>query len=269
MTEAVRRFGEHEAGAHSWMLGRFVVPCARLTEFARVAEPSMPAGRSPGDSACSSSSDAEADLAAVAAFNASHRGAVCDTVECRAATADEIARLARITRGGGVAAFVEIPSLDDPAPLVGALAGQGLRAKIRTGGTTADAFPPAASVVRFLASCVRAKLPFKATAGLHHPLRGEYRLTYDAGSPAGPMFGFLNVFLAAALLRDGGSVHEAEELLMERDAGAMTFDDDGARWHGHLMLTARLAQLRDRAAISFGSCSFAEPVGELSAMGLV
>ena len=96
-----------------------------------------------------------------------------------------------------------------PAPLVAAIARRGGRAKMRTGGVTAEAFPTAAQVLRFLRACTEARVPFKATAGLHHPLRAEYRLTYAPDSPRGTMFGFLNVFLTAVLLRHGLSDKDA------------------------------------------------------------
>ena len=92
----------------------------------------------------------------------------------------------------------------------------GGRAKVRTGGVTRDAFPTTSDLIRFLRRCVRAGLPFKATAGLHHPLRAEYRLTYAPDSPAGVMFGFLNLFLATAFLRAGMEETEAARLLEER-----------------------------------------------------
>ena len=272
MNESVRSYAAYASGPHSWLLGRFVVAGARLAEFAGAADASMPVASRPWRVSVLLSADAEAEIATVAAFNASHRGAVCDTVECKASTVDDIARVARVApaiAAGEVASYVEIPAAGDPAGLLAALAARGLRAKIRTGGTTPDAFPSAAEVSRFLAACIRARLPFKATAGLHHALRGEYRLTYEPGSPAGPMYGFLNLLLATALLRDGGSEQDAEALLLERDAAALQFGDDGARWRDRLFLTARLSQLRQRAAVSFGSCSFAEPVDELSALGLL
>src|SRR5262249_28283719 len=43
--------------------------------------------------------------------------------------------------------------------------------KLRTGGLEAAAFPPPEQVATTLVSCARWALPFKATAGLHHPLR--------------------------------------------------------------------------------------------------
>ena len=82
-------------------------------------------------------------------------------------------------------------------------------------GITKDAFPKTSELIRFLRGCVQAGLPFKATAGLHHPLRAEYRLTYAPDSPTGVMFGFLNLFLATAFLRAGMAESEAARLLEE------------------------------------------------------
>jgi hypothetical protein len=47
------------------------------------------------------------------------------------------------------------------------------------GGETADKFPAAESVIEFIRLCGAANVAFKATAGLHHPLRSVHRLTYQ------------------------------------------------------------------------------------------
>src|SRR6185436_15978516 len=109
--------------------------------------------------------------------------------------------LARIP--GYLQPYIEIPVSGDPAPLATAVGRAGGRLKVRTGGVTADAFPSAADLARFLRAAVQAGVPFKATAGLHHPLRAEYRLTYEPGSACGTMFGFLNLFLATAFVSAG------------------------------------------------------------------
>src|ERR1019366_9939661 len=91
-----------------------------------------------------------------------------------------------------LAVYFEVP-LSSCSECIAAVAGCGRRAKIRTGGETADKFPASASVIEFIRLCAAANVPFKATAGLHHPLRSVHRFTYQPESASGIMHGFLNV----------------------------------------------------------------------------
>jgi hypothetical protein len=184
-----------------------------------------------------------------------------------------VGRAVRPLAALGLAVYAELPLGDPAAALDGLLAAvrdAGARAKVRTGGVTASAFPDAADLVRFMDACRRAGVPFKATAGLHHPLRAEYRLTYEPDAPTGTMYGFLNVFLAAALLCAGASLPEAEAILTERDPAALRFDDGGVEWRGIRLTTDALRAAREAGAVvAFGSCSFREPVDDLRALGLL
>ena len=175
--------------------------------------------------------------------------------EVKAANADDIARIADEANGRTV--YVEITDI----ALLDAIAKHRLRAKIRTGGVTADAFPAIGNVAEFLRACKAAGVAFKATAGLHHPLRCLKPLTYAPDAPTGTMHGFLNVFLAAALL------DHADAILAEEDAHAFSFDDDGASWRGHRVSVDDLRVMRTNFATSFGSCSFEEPIADLQALG--
>jgi len=154
-------------------------------------------------------------------------------------------------------AFVEITDLG----LLDGIARRGLRAKIRTGGLTEDAFPDSARIAGFLRACKARGVAFKATAGLHHPLRCVKPLTYEPHAPTGTMHGFLNVFMAAALL------DHADAILTETGAAAFAFDDDAASWRGHRVSTADLEAMRRTFATSFGSCSFEEPIADLKELG--
>jgi hypothetical protein len=152
--------------------------------------------------------------------------------------------------------FIETTNLD----MIPELKRRGLRAKIRTGGITEDAFPTPESVAAFIRACRSNGVAFKATAGLHHPLRCVKPLTYEPNAAVGTMHGFLNVFLAAAMVDD------AEAILGETDPRAFTFDDDGVSWRERRVSVEELVEMR-KFAISFGSCSFEEPISDLKELG--
>jgi hypothetical protein len=275
MVAAVENYASYRRGPHHWALGRFVLPSTRLAEFEQAAEPLLPRG--PSDSAWRVATliggDAAGELRAVGEFNCRHAadgaGAVsADVVEGKADSVEAVERLLSLVPSY-LQAFVEIPLGRDRAPLLAAIARAGGRAKMRTGGITADAFPAAAELARFIRGCLSADLPFKATAGLHHPLRGDYRLTYDADSVRGTMFGFLNVFLATAFLSGRFDDPEAELLLDERRPEAFRFDDTGVEWRGRRIGLEVIRRIRTRGVVSFGSCSFTEPIGDLESLGLL
>jgi hypothetical protein len=272
MPTAVAQYAEYRAGPDAWALGRFVVPVSRLGELERAAEGVAP--RAPADPWRLSAllgADAKHEIEALGELNCRHAAAgtaalTADVIEARADSVDAVDRvLAAMPRWAQ--AYVEIPLASDPRPLVAAIARYGGRAKMRTGGVTPDAFPTAAQVLRFLRACTEANVPFKATAGLHHPLRSEYRLTYAPDSPRGTMFGFVNVFLTAVLLRLGLPEADALALLEERSAEAITVSAAAIEWRGHRADRAAIDAARRDGIVAFGSCSFTEPVTEAKALG--
>lgn len=138
-------------------------------------------------------------------------------------------------------------------------------AKVRTGGLTPDAIPPAAEIADFLCQAAPKRVPFKATAGLHHAFRSERALTYAADSPRGVMHGFINVFVAAAFAWHGADRASLLGVLEETNAAAFEFRDEDLRWRGRVLTTDQIAGARRDFAHSFGSCSFEEPVEDLHA----
>jgi hypothetical protein len=143
---------------------------------------------------------------------------------------------------------------------------QGAFAKVRTGGLVPDAIPASLAIARFLRACASLRLPFKATAGLHHPLRSEQPLTYAANPPCATMHGFVNVFLAAAFAWHGAEVTQVAALLDETDPGAFHFDET-ARWRDASLTLQQITDARRHFAHNFGSCSFEEPVTDLRRLG--
>jgi hypothetical protein len=260
MEEAVANYAAYRTAADAWALARFVLPVARMKEFEAAAAPLF-SGAAWRVAVLAQASDADA----IRAFNARMRGhAHIDTVESRALTADDVETLASLKSLATV--YVELSVRDNTELPLQALAALGLRAKVRTGGVTADSIPSPHEVARFLVRCAKYRVPLKATAGLHHPLRGDYPLTYEAGSPRATMFGFLNIFLAASLARRGVPSDELAALLDERSIGAFRIDDNGVSWHEYILTTSDLHTDRTEFAGSFGSCSFREPLDDLSAI---
>lgn len=276
MSVAADRYGRHRAGPHRGMLGRFVVPAARLDELAAAAGTGVPpragdpAGRWPLSALIAA--PFERDLNRIARFNERHGEgagwlARVESVETRVATPDEVRAVARAA--GGMELFVEVPTHPVPLALLEAVRDAGGRAKIRTGGTTPEAFPPCGHLAAWLAYCASLRLPFKATAGLHHPIRAERPLTSTDSTQRASMHGFVNLLAAAALLHhDQIDARTAAAILDERDAAAFVFDDERAAWGGHAVATSELAAAR-AFALGFGSCSLDEPIEDLAALGLI
>lgn len=273
MPEAVRNYHQYLHGPDVWALGRFVLPLARLGEFEAAATPLLPrtAAEEPWSLSALGTGDLEADLAAIRSFNVRHGpGAMLghagiDVVEVTAATVAEVRRYA-ILGLAGIRTYVEVPIHEDPRPLLEAIAALGLRAKVRTGGTTPEAFPSPAELARFLVAAAETRVTFKATAGLHHPLRGDHRLTYAPDSPKGTMHGFLNVFLGAAFVFAGMPQDEVAEFLAERNPRALKVSTRGITWRGWHLNADQIGAARG-GAVGFGSCSFREPLDEVQALG--
>jgi hypothetical protein len=234
MPAAVRNYSSYLEGEYAWALGRFVLPAARLAEV---------------DSS----------------FKVSVIGVPPRWVESCEIKIAHAPEAAAVLAGApqGVVTYFEIPVNEDPKPL----AAMGVRAKVRTGGLTPEALPSCADLARFLHLCAAANVPFKATAGLHHPVR-SLRPLGGNGSPCAMMHGFVNVFLAAALLWHRGSTEaDARATLEETSPEAFRFEERCVSWHGHSLTTSQLRAARRKFAISFGSCSFEEPMQDLKELG--
>lgn len=277
MDDAVRRYAAYRSGEDAWALGRFVVPAARLGELATAAGATpgaWTAGQQPWRISALVGGDGAADFVRIATFNDEYesRGtswsAIVDSVEAKADAPAQVAAL-RDSLPAHLEVFVEVPLGENLDPVLEAVAAHHLAAKVRTGGVTAPQFPAPADLARFLRACARLSLRFKATAGLHHPLRAEYPLTYEAGSARGTMFGFLNVMLAAAAARAGAADAELVALLEEGDPGALRVGDASITWRARTFDAADLAAVRGQFALSFGSCSFEEPLADLRTLRLL
>jgi hypothetical protein len=271
MTQAVANYAGYARGTDAWALGRFVVPVARLDQFEseagnyfseNIGGPVWRLNALAGD-------DVGRDCARISEFNREHQSSIrVEAVELKAGSMQEI-----VSAAGNIPnireVYFEIPIHSDPRDLIGAIARVGARAKVRTGGITSDAFPASEDLARFIETCVKENVVFKATAGLHHAVRSRYPLNYEHNSPVGMMYGFLNVTLASAFILRGMTQKKTIEVLEESSAQAFHFDNDGVTWRGNSASLADLIAMRRRVAASFGSCSFREPIDELRQLHLL
>jgi hypothetical protein len=264
MHPAVENYARHKTGPHAWMLGRFVLPVSQLMDFEHAWRD---VGSPAGWQLSALVANPAADLRLIADFNARQAGAVkIDAAECKASKPEDIDRIALATN---LETYVEVPLSPSLPALLSEIQEQGLRAKIRTGGVTEELFPPASAIAGFLRDCAHAGTAFKATAGLHHPVRCVKPFTYQSNSPSGKMHGFLNVFLAAAFARNGLSAQELEQLLLEEQATELKFTPEGVSWRGKHLDNSAIESARAKFAIAFGSCSFEEPIADLQQLGLL
>lgn len=187
---------------------------------------------------------------------------VVQSVECKAANGADVASASRVT-SLGMELFIEPTDLATFGALAPLVAQAGASAKIRTGGVTVAAFPSPKQVLDFLVACRDAGIRFKATAGLHHAVRGEYRLTYEPSPPMGEMFGFVNVAVAALLVWHGRDPAAALAALEERSMDAFAFTDEGLAWREERLSASDIEDARSRFFAGFGSCSFREPMAEI------
>jgi hypothetical protein len=130
-------------------------------------------------------------------------------------------------------------------------AGANVAPKFRTGGLAAELFPTPVELAAVMCACRDRNLPFKLAAGLHRAVRQtdpETGLVHH---------GFLNVLVAALAASEGGEPIDLAEVLGAIDALP-------------LAEVARANLDRDRPLwIGFGTYSVAEPLADLTTLGLL
>jgi hypothetical protein len=263
MGDAVTGHLRHQAAWYGSMSGPFVCADARIGQLSLALTIGgfaaldlalvLPAGAASLDSAVDAvSADPRLRLRAVELpIPPPSPGA---PLACADAVAEVAAALDR-TPLAGAAAFIEVPLAELTPEAIRAADEHRYLIKLRTGGTTAEAFPDERTLAECLVMLAAQRVAFKCTAGLHHAVRHR---DADTGFEH---HGFLNVLLAVAIALAGASEAGVAEALA---------DQDGAR------VAAGVSALGDEAAAevrglftSFGTCSTDEPVADLVTLGLV
>lgn len=296
MSPAVSNYARYRVSPLAWMLGRFICPVSRLQEFGSAAGDRLDSANpwelsvlaTGGDRATEFLAALTGDIETLDAFHGrSGTTARTDAIEVRfpaalheAGTREELAgflqsatTLLGTAEHSPASVFFELDFVADwperHRQVASAVADHNpgspvtFGLKVRTGGVTPEAIPHPDAVAGFLLEARDAGVPFKATAGLHHPLRHP-----DPG--LGSLHGFLNVFVGAALLWHRRIESESlRDLIRDEDPTAFGFQDASLNWRGLDLGAGPLREARKSFAISFGSCSFEEPWEDLHRMGLL
>jgi hypothetical protein len=279
---AIRNYARYRGEADAWMLGRFVIPAARLEDlepyhdelFRRDPPFAFSALGRGGASLTEFFTNLRDDLRDIAAFRKRHGDRVAvDVLETRLPpeladprqpeSALSLLKTLRIFPEVELYLFCEATGpVEGFLEQLARLPGEPIGFKLRCGGLEASAFPSSQHVANALRRCLDAGATFKATAGLHHPLP-----RFDAGVQA-HMHGFINVFFAGVLAYACNlRVEQIRLLLEEKDAGQFSFTHKAATWRNHRATTAEIAAARRDFVQSFGSCSFEEPRADLRSLG--
>jgi hypothetical protein len=261
MSQAVQNYADYRTAESSWALGRFVIPASRLVE--------LPDSKI--DQTWSFSillgTDPNSDLDSIRTFQRRFPASI-HSLEAKAMNEADMDRI--LNNFPNFMVYFEVPIGDNLSELVGAIGRRNGRAKCRTGGIRSELFPSPSQLSRFLICCAEKRVPFKATAGLHHAIRWTYPLTYERASLFATMHGFVNLLLASAAAFAGFRQEIVELILAEENKGSFHFGENGVvRWQEWNFPNRLIREMRQGFLVSFGSCSFLEPIADMKDLGFL
>jgi hypothetical protein len=247
LADAVPAHRAHRAAPYADLVGPLVLPATALEEL-----PPLLGGRPLDVSITAPSGPCQAAKALTAAADLpiTVRG-----LEVAVPSGMQPEEFFRVLGRTDVPLYVELPRDDRRPAMIAAVAARGHRAKFRTGGVKAHLYPSPDELATGIKAVVDARVPFKATAGLHHPVRNTDPET------GFHQHGFLNLLLATDAALHGRPVPELAAILSDRDARSVA------------SRVASLGEGRAAAAravfLSFGTCSITDPLNELADLGLL
>ena len=286
MRAALRHHARLRESAYWWIAGRFVVPASRLDELAGLRDPAQPLELSVILDSAMSGAKGDTVLADLHRIDRvlGTAGITVGSLELRvpgagldkAGLARSASEIAERWPSEPVSFWYE-PSYsagwatppDDALAALAAVRGTAptnvtVGAKVRCGGQAAGATPSIEDLAAFVVAAHAHDVPWKATAGLHHPVRGAHGVA-DGVVP----HGFLNLFLAGIALHAGVlDAARVVEVIAETEPRAFVVDPLHVAWRDVRVEAEQVGAARERC-VSFGSCSFDEPVNDLRELGIL
>ena len=244
LADALRNFEEYQHHKHADYLSRFVIPVGQV--------PDLPSSKRPPLTV----------LVKPAEIKPSLRELEADSLEV---TWDEVPlTLLEDSFPGKI--FIELDWRKPYERQMAAISKHTPRfgVKLRTGGVTPESIPPSKAIAEFLLAAAQHKLPLKATAGLHGPVPN------DNPEIGARMHGFLNFFCGGFLAYSGRGDREAlTNVLEDFSYEDFSFGEHSMRCGNFQFSKQEIEELRRRWLLSFGSCSFLEPIEHLKEHGLI
>jgi len=299
LPQAIQNYADYREASEAWMLSRFVLPVRRLpdlTPFQRLFSGEDPyrfsvLGTGGGDPDTFLDAFAR-DLDVIDTFDEEYGGrAQVDAMEVPLPASlvgskqpdlesffDAVDQRLVHTGTAKLDFFFEVPMRSDAVDRLPALCAavaeynsqQALPArsemglKMRCGGAEPSDVPSIEHAAHLITACRNASIPFKATAGLHHPIRH-----YDDGLDT-EMHGFLNIFGASVFAAEHQlDIDTVQTILAEESANNFRFEKDSFSWRDLSVPLDGIQHARETLALSFGSCSFEEPVDHLRDLELL
>jgi len=274
MSDAVDSYRAVRSDPSAWVAGRFLCRASQLMDLAAVAMSSFAANESawevgvifdlpPGESAALAI-DFRSEMNPAMTVAAAEAKLTAPTSEAASALLDAMLSVAT-----DVVPFVEVDRSAGISCQIGLVA-DALRSrrrvggvKLRCGGVSADMFPTPGEVAEFIMAATDRRLPFKATAGLHEPVRHFDR---DIGTDR---HGFVNILMAAALAESGSDRRTIESVIADSDPDSFSLNAAFASWRGDEVSGSALRRMRQSGFVAYGSCDFNEPIDALVHLGFV
>lgn len=252
MDEALVEHARHRAAPESDLVGPFLVAASSVPDFTTALDAGAQPPPSVGLIARPGTPTQEIDAALTLLREESRtRLASLDTAWTAAWRNLDIGDLPvnlEVGRDGAADAMDDITSASDFVDV---------RAKFRTGPTPEWTWPDADELAGFMLTTSQRHLPFVLTGGLHHVVRGEYRVH---GAPE-PQHGLLNVLVAVHACSSGADEQTVRDLLELREPEEIA--DIVSRWSAPDIAAVRAA------FVGFGCCDVTDPIGELTDLGLL
>jgi hypothetical protein len=268
MEGAVEAYRSARSSDARWVAGRFLCPASRLEELAGVLMTTFQTGDEPWEIGVVFDTTPGEGASAAQTFHAEMQpAAIVASAEARPLerTPASIAALigSLVSIQPEIVPFVEVltprPFEDQIATVAHTLRELGRvgGVKIRCGGTTASMFPDPTTVASFILSATNAKTPFKATAGLHRPIRH-----YDTHLSVW-RHGFVNLLVAAAAADAGHGIETLTSIIADSDPDAFTISTAFITWHDLTIPGPAMRRVRTHGFVAYGSCDFVEPIDAL------